>query len=74
MLEDSESYRLARFASAAAAEPALRCLAEAGIECGLVAESDGRSAGPLVDEPVHLVCGSSDRIQAIVTLERARVI
>lgn len=74
MLEDGETYRLARFSSAAEAETALRCLIDAGIECRLVPEIDESLPMDAAWVPVHLVCNSVDRIQAIVTLERARVI
>jgi len=73
MIEETPTYRLARFSTAAEAENAMRCLTDAGIDCSIVPES--------VDSPadaawggVHLICRAEDRIQAIVTLERARVI
>ena len=71
MFEDTETYRLARFSSAWDAETARRCLTDAGIDSAIVPESGD---SPDADEPVHLVCRSVDRIQAIVVLERARVI
>lgn len=73
MLEDEGTYRLARFSSAAEARNALRCLTDAGIEARIVPESDGGSAADAAFTAVHLVCDPADRIQAIVTLERARV-
>jgi hypothetical protein len=74
MLEESETYRLARFGSAAAAENALRSLLDAGIECRLEPELDEGMPVDAAWVPVHLVCNAVDRIQAIVPLERARVI
>lgn len=74
MIDDSESYRLARFATPAEAEAALHALREAGIDCRIVPESPDVSGADAGWNPVHLVCTLEDRIQAIVTLERARVI
>lgn len=74
MLENTDTYLLARFATPAEAEPALHCLREAGIECRVVPESKDAPGADAAWSPVHLVCGLDDRIQAIVTLERARVI
>lgn len=71
MFDDSDTYRLARFSSAYDAENARRSLTDAGIESAIVPESGD---SPEIDDPVHLVCRSVDRIQAIVVLERARVI
>jgi len=74
MLEETPMYRLARFGTAAEAESAFRCLTEAGIDCRIVPESSSDSAADAAFSAVHLVCSLEDRIQAIVTLERARVI
>lgn len=74
MLEETPMYRLARFGTAAEAEGALRCLIDAGIDCRIVPETESDSAADAAFSAVHLVCQMEDRIQAIVTLERARVI
>jgi len=74
MLENPETYLLARFATPAEAQPASHCLREAGIECHILPESPDTVGPDAAFSPVHLVCGMEDRIQAIVTLERARVI
>jgi hypothetical protein len=74
MMEEIETYRIARFGSVAEAENALRCLTDAGIDCHLVPESDEGSPTDIAWSPVHLVCNAADRIQAIVTLDRARVL
>jgi hypothetical protein len=74
MLEDTQTYRLARFSTSAEAEGAHRCLADAGIECRIVPEAGPDNDFDAAFGAVHLVCRLEDRIQAIVTLERARVI
>lgn len=73
MFEDEEVYRIARFASGSDAENAQRFLQDAGIESAIIPEDDDLPPEMRFAGPAWLVCRATDRIQAIATLERARV-
>ena len=74
MFENTETYALRRFSSALDAEVAQRCLSDAGIDSFLTPVDAEIVPEAGWGEAVFLMCRADDRIQATVTLERARII
>ncbi len=75
MLDDTEIYTLARFSNRHDAENAQRHLTESGVDSEIVPEEQSDLPADLAWAlPALLRCRSSDRIQAILVLERARVL